>query len=79
MIRQKLPLPVIDSTDGKLLVWVGGLDSWDPLLRDCCLGVPRLESQTIAPQTTNLPWDWSNAGLSKESDLKCQKIQVYEQ
>ena len=48
MIRQKLPLPVIDSTDGKLLVWVGGLDSWDPLLRDCCLGVPRFESQTIA-------------------------------
>ena len=34
------------------MVWVGGLDSWDPPYeRDCCLGVP-LESQTTNP---NLP------------------------
>ena len=25
--------PMIYSTNGKLVVWVGGLDSWDPLLK----------------------------------------------
>ena len=41
----------MSSANGKLVVWVGGLDSWDSL-RDSCLGVP------LKSQTTNLPsWD----------------------
>ena len=37
-----------------LVVWVG-LDSWDALKKeDCYFRVPRFESQTTGPQTTNL-------------------------
>ena len=36
------------------MVWVGGLDSWDPLMKGSYYDVS-LESQTTGPQTTNLP------------------------
>ena len=43
----------MSSANGKLVVWVGGLDSWHPL-RDSCLGV----RVPVKSQTTNLPsWD----------------------
>ena len=50
-------LPAFSSQlyNSKLVVWVGGLDSWMPENeRDCFSGVPP-ESRTTGPQITNLP------------------------
>ena len=44
------------STNGKLVVWVGGLDVWNPLMKGIATeGVPRLESQT-----TKIIYHWLN-------------------
>ena len=49
----------VQSAIGKLMVWIGGLDSLDPLMKGIVtLGAPRFEPQTTGPQITNLPLSW---------------------
>ena len=44
------------SANRKLVVWVGGLDSWDPLMKgDCYLEAPRFESQNNNPNQQSKP------------------------
>ena len=52
------------SANGKLVVWVGGLDSWDPLMKgNCYLEAPRFESQNNNPNQQSKPPIYINLPL----------------